>query len=160
MKIDIENYRGFIITFDTREEKFNCVVSTNNSKESKSFAAVKKFIDDYKKDSQNFEPFKIEKRPDISLGYHTVRNKPLTVIGLRKDERFVIEDFDGGKGQISSYDENSYMVVNDKNNKILSDIIALDSEFNKIKEEYKNKKAELMIQLNIVTLKDMKEKLL
>ena len=40
-KILIENYRGFDIEFETSNEKFQCVCTEDDTKESNSFAAVK-----------------------------------------------------------------------------------------------------------------------
>jgi len=36
-KILIENYRGFDIEFDTQYEKFQCIITEENTKESNSF---------------------------------------------------------------------------------------------------------------------------
>ena len=53
MKILIELYRDFEIYFDRDEGKFECVITDDRKKESISFSAVKKFIDDYKNSNEN-----------------------------------------------------------------------------------------------------------
>ena len=63
-KILIENYRGFDIEFDTQYEKFQCVCTEEDSKESSSFAAIKKFIDEYKKQNADFKPFWVDPNPN------------------------------------------------------------------------------------------------
>ena len=78
-KILIETYRGFDIEFDTNCEKFQCICTEDNAKESTSFTAVKKFIDDYKKINQDFKPFLVESIPD------SYKTEKLKVIGVRKD---------------------------------------------------------------------------
>ena len=57
MKVAIENYRGFDIEFDTDHEKFQCIITDGEEKESRSFTAVKKFIDEYRKDNQRSHNF-------------------------------------------------------------------------------------------------------
>jgi hypothetical protein len=43
-KILIETYRGFDIEFDTNCEKFQCICTEDNAKESTSFTAVKSLL--------------------------------------------------------------------------------------------------------------------
>ena len=54
-RILIENYRGFDIEFDTNIEEFTCICSKENIKESSSFPAVKKLVDEYKKENSEFK---------------------------------------------------------------------------------------------------------
>lgn len=96
-KILIENYRGFNIEFDVNYEKFQCETEDGHSKESQSFSAVKKFIDDFKKANQEFKEFWVEKNPEGFYG------KTLKIIGFRKDGRFVGENEKGDKEQISDH---------------------------------------------------------
>ena len=108
-KILIETYRGFDIEFDTNCEKFQCICTEENAKESTSFTAVKKFVDDYKKTNQDFKPFWVEPTPE------RYKSGKLKVIGVRKDGRFVAEDSKGNKGQISDYDLKDYMLLKSEN---------------------------------------------
>ena len=53
-KILIETYKGFDIEFNIDCEKFQCICIDENTKESTSFAPVKRFIDEYIKANQGF----------------------------------------------------------------------------------------------------------
>ena len=100
MKILIENYRGFDIEFDTNHEIFQCICTDEKAKESKSFSAVKKFVDEYKKDNVGFNPFWVELIPEKSYS----NLKKAKIIGLRKDGRFICEDAKGQKTYIPDYE--------------------------------------------------------
>lgn len=152
-KILIETYRGFDIEFDTNCEKFQCICTEDNAKESTSFTAVKKFIDDYKKTNQDFKPFWVESIPD------SYKTEKLKVIGVRKDGRFVAENSKGDKIQISDYSLNDYMLLKPENEIAMNKLSEL-----KAKEEQQrlenNKARKLIIsEINIVTLKDYKKQL-
>jgi hypothetical protein len=56
MKVPIEIYNGFEIYFDTDQELFGCEAKTD-SKNSKSFTAVKTWIREFIKENSTFEPF-------------------------------------------------------------------------------------------------------
>jgi hypothetical protein len=149
-KILIENYRGFDIEFDTDCEKFQCIATDENVKESNSFTAVKKFVDDYKKTNQDFKPFWVEPTPER---YKTGR---LKIIGLRKDGRFVAENEKGEKEQVSDYNTSDYMLLKPENEigiKLLQEL--------KVKEEQQrvennSQRKQIISTLNIVTLRDHK----
>jgi len=154
-KILIENYRGFDIEFETSNEKFQCVCTEDATKESNSFAAVKKFIDEYKKSNQDFKPFWIEPTPRNSY-----KEKKLKVIGLRKDGRFVAENEKGEKEQISDYDLSDYMLLKEENQEHL---VALKNEEEKERLrdlEYGQTRKDIIAKMNIVSLKDYKKELL
>lgn len=154
-KILIENYRGFDIEFDSDAEKFQCIITEDNTKESASFSAVKKFIDDYKKENIGFEPFWVVLTP--SNRFSNARR--LQIIGVRKDGRFVTQNEVGKKDQLSDYSLSDYMLDMPENKTILSALDELDKESNKQIIEMKNKKAELVSKLNIITLKEYKEQI-
>lgn len=90
--IKIEDYRGFEISFDTDKETFTAWSSSydNETKEKQSYAATKKYVDDYLKDNQNFKPFFV---------FQVGRKDKKQIIGIRKDMRFI----DANKEQISDY---------------------------------------------------------
>lgn len=154
-KILIENYRGFDIEFDVNSEKFQCVCTEENTKESTSFASVKKFIDEYRKTNQDFTPFWVQPNPLSPFS----KDKNLKVIGIRKDGKYVAEDDKGNKEQIVNHNLSGYILLNHEN----------DIYFNKLKEhdakveEEQNKNREIrnaiISQINIVTLKDYKKSL-
>ncbi len=111
MKIKIENYRGFEIFFKPEKETFYlCSDSWNDQNTKKSFAACKKYIDDFIKDNNDFKSVWVEKPQWGNPG--TVKRK---LIGIRKDNRFVYEDEQGEKCQISEYEEKDYILVNPEN---------------------------------------------
>ncbi len=154
-KITIENYRGFDIEFDTDAEKFQCIITEDNSKESKSYSAIKKFINEYKKENQDFQPFWVENIPD--KGYRKYKN--LKIIGIRKDKRLIAETENGEKIQISEYDLNDFMLVNDKNKVHLEALAKLESDYNNYRENYSKSKKEIIGKMTIVNLKDYKKTL-
>jgi hypothetical protein len=153
-KILIENYRGFDIEFDTNYEKFQCLVSDENTKESNSFSAVKKYIDEYKKTNQDFKPFWVEPHPNNMF----VNNK-LKIIGIRKDGRFVAENVDGKKEQILDYNLNNYMLVKSENESAANKLKELELEEEKQRLEIKKKRNEIISTFNITTLEDYKKSL-
>lgn len=148
MRITIENYRGFDIEFDTDQEKFICVVADESSKDSKSFSAVKKFIDDYKKDNQEFTPFWVEPKPT------SYQKDKLMVIGLRKDDMFVAKKENGERVQISTYEESSYMLVKKENSESLDLLSKLEGQFQLQRDQYEKSKKEIISNIDIKTLKD------
>lgn len=103
MQVEVMNYRGYSISFDTEREIFLCDVG-NDGAEKKSFAATKKAIDDYIKDNQVFVPF------EVMLCYHSPKKR--TIVGIRKDGRFVYEE-EGKKQQISEWFERESYLLSD-----------------------------------------------
>ena len=152
-KILIETYRGFDIEFDTNCEKFQCVCTEENVKESTSFAAVKKYVDDYKKANQDFKPFWIEPAPE---SYKRCKFK---VIGIRKDGRFVAENSQGEKIQISDYDINDYMLLKQENEIAMNKLSELKAKEEQQRVENNETRKLIISEINIVTLKDYKKQL-
>ena len=102
--------------------------------------------------NQDFKPFWIELLPN---SYRNKKGK-LRVVGIRKDGRFVSEDKDGKKEQISDYDISNYMIVKPENESILSELSTLKNEIEQREYEDKLKIKEIISKLNIVSLKDFK----
>lgn len=152
----IENYRGFDIVFNPTQEKFQCIVTDENAKESTSFAAVKKFIDDYKKDNQEFSPFYVVSMPGRTSGKGRKRWK---VVGVRKDGRFIAEGEDGVRTQISDYDLGSYMLDKDKNDPLFRDLYVLEENYDEARDNYLNRREAIIAEMDIVTLGDYKKTL-
>ena len=62
MKVFIENYRGWDISFDTDKESFYAQSDEYDVGETKkSFASAKKYIDDFLKDNLQFQPIWVER---------------------------------------------------------------------------------------------------
>lgn len=147
MKVDIEEYRGWQISFDTEKETFYCVSDAWDRDESKkSFAAIKSFIDEFIKDNLVFKPVWAEP----SAGRHG-RDK-IKIIGIRKDGRLICEK-NGEKSQLSSYDEEGYIIHNPANDPIRNQIDELDLDIEKLY----NKKKELDKQITGQSLSDFKK---
>ena len=152
-KILIETYRGFDIEFDTNCEKFQCICTEENVKESISFATVKKYVDDYKKANQDFKPFWIEPVPE------RYKSGKLKVIGVRKDGRFVAENSKGDKIQISDYDINNYMLLKPENEMAMNKLSELKAKEEQQRVENNETRKLIISEINIVTLKDYKKQL-
>lgn len=150
MNVTIEEYRGIEIWFDTNNESFQCDIDNEGSIK-KSYPAIKKFIDEWKKEELNFKRFKVDVNP---LNPHW--GKKGTIIGIRKDGRFIIELENGKKTQVSDYDLSSYMLVNEENKYCLLGLEQLEKEQSEADEKFKIRRAELKENLKIVTLKDVK----
>ena len=156
MIITIENYRGFDIEFNTSSEKFLCIATEETTKESKSFSAVRKFVDEYKKTNQDFKPFYVEKIPERSYG----RYKKVKVIGIRKDNSFVAEIENGEKFQIGDYDTKDYMLFNESNKPKLQLLDELEAEFEAYRKKYVANKKEVIDTMDIADLKEYKKTLI
>jgi len=157
MKITIENYRGFDIEFDTNCEKFQCIVSDDNTKESKSFSAVKKFIDGYKKDNQNFKPFYVVSSPKNRM-YR--KKERLKIIGIRKDGRFMAETKSGDKKQISNHELEDYILEVETNERYFILLEQFDAEQKAFNEEHKEKVKQVYNNMQLTTLKEHKQPLI
>ena len=155
-KILIETYRGFEIYFDKSYEKFQCIITEENSKETASYKSIKKFIDDYKKDNQYFKPFWIHKTPNS--GY-IIGSDLLKVIGIRKDGRFIAENKNGEMEQISSYQTTNYMLVDNANENAINQLNELNALIQKQAEENLKKRNEIISTMKIVTLEEFKKSL-
>ena len=151
----IDNYRGFDIEFNTTSEKFQCVITDNAIKESISFSAVKKFIDDYKKDNNDFKPFYIEGIPDEYFPIKEI----IKIIGIRKDGRFISENNTGVKRQISDYDLKRYMVFRESNKPFMLQLDELKEKENTQRLENNAKRKEIKEHLTITTLYDYKKEI-
>jgi len=138
MRVLIETYRGFEISFDPIEEKF-WYLSERYDKESssKSFSATKKAVDDFIKDNRDFKPFFIENKLKSAFG----KEAKLKVVGIRKDGVFVYENSKGEKEQLSKYYENDYLIYNEANNSLRLEIDEKQKQVSEIYSEIEALKA-------------------
>ena len=155
-RILIDNYRGFDIEFETINEKFQCIITDELVKESISFAAVKKFIDEYKKTNQDFKPFYVESTPS---SYNYKDPKKIKIIGIRKDGRFVAEDLNGNKFQVSDYDIKDYMLYVPENEKALNQLSELKQKERNQYDEIQRERILILSTVKITTLADLKKTL-
>lgn len=151
----IENYRGFDIEFNTSSEKFQCICSEENTKESISFTAIKKFVDEYKKVNQDFKPFWVEPSPtNFRFGKGKIK-----IIGVRKDGRFIYEDSNGNKNQLSDYNLPDYILSKPENENGIKLLNELKIKEDKQRIENNETHKQIISTLNIVSLKDYKKTL-
>lgn len=157
MKTLITTYRGFDINFDTDKEIFSCILidtdsfkpTVEDTKTSKSFASVKKSIDDYIKENGQFEPFNVIANPNSYGSGYSVK-----ITGIRKDGRFVGENSKGEKCHISDYQEDSFILDLPEHEKHLSKIVLLQLE----QDDIRKKIAEEKLKVVAPSLKDLKPK--
>ena len=113
MKVIIDNHRGWEISFDTELETFYCISDRYDRDETKkSFASIKKFIDDFIKENEIFEPVWVETKPNSYTS-----DKKIKLIGIRKDGRFIYENSKGEKQKLSDYNEKDYILYDANNDK-------------------------------------------
>ena len=152
MRTLITDYRGWEIFFDTDKEEFYTVSNEydkDNTK--KSFASTKKFIDDYIKENNEFKPVLVQKEESIYSDKVIIK-----LIGIRKDGKFMYEDKDGKKQQLSSYYESDYFLINPKNDESFEKINKLRIERDKIDSQIK----EINKTIIKVDVKQIRENLL
>lgn len=152
MRTLITDYRGWEVFFDTDKEEFYTVSNEydkDNTK--KSFASTKKFIDDYIKENNEFKPILVQKEESIFSNKVIIK-----LIGIRKDGKFMYEDKDGKKQQLSSYYESDYFLINPKNDESFGKINKLKLEREKIDSKIK----ELNKTIIKVDVKQIRENLL
>lgn len=149
-KISIDFYRGWEIFFDTDEEKFLAMSEDYNRQETRgSFAAAKKWVDDFLKENEKFVPF------DVHTWSGGRRGPTLKVIGLRKDGRPATEDADGNKGQIGSYHySGEYILLNPANAPVFAEIEAYDAETERIEQEREKGREPLIAKVVVMTMDD------
>lgn len=126
MNVKIENYRGIDIEFNTQNETFTCLIDELNRKEKKSYASIKKEIDDYKSKNKDFKAFEVINDPSKSFG-GIINGRVVKVVGIRKDGRFVYENEKGEKEQISEYNEKDVILYNPEMEKQLVEIAYLET---------------------------------
>ncbi len=152
MKVIIDNHRGWEISFDTELETFYCISDRYDRDETKkSFASIKKFIDDFIKENEIFEPVWVETKPNSYTS-----DKKIKLIGIRKDGRFIYENSKGEKQQLSDYNEKDYILYDANNDKF-----RLEAE--KINKEIKvlNAKRDAVLdKITGIELTEYKKKLL
>lgn len=156
MKVFIEEYRGFEITFDTKNETFSAWSdSFDDEFNKKSFTAVKKGVDDYIKENATFKPFKIQRVFSYGGKISKIED-PLLVVGITKDKRLVVQLGDKKK-QLSDYDAKDFILYNPENDNVKKDYDELIKHRNKVIDEFKTKEKEIFER--VVVLKTVPEKI-
>lgn len=152
MKVKIEDYRGWEITFDTEDEVFN-VFSDYNDTESnkKSYASAKKYIDDFIKDNSTFKPINIICNAN---SYHGKSN--ITLTGVRKDGKFTYEE-NGKKCIFSTYDEDRYILDLEENQEAQKELDAFILEMEKQNKLNRERRNAIESKIKVITLKEYKK---
>lgn len=149
MNVKIEDYRGWEIYFNTDREDFYTVSNEyDHDQKKRSYSSIRKYIDDYIKDNFEFKPITVHRLGEVE--------RPIKIIGIRKDGRFVYEDKEGKKHQFSSYDEYSYFLVNDANESSFKELIKLKLD----KKNIENTIKEIESKVIKFTVKEYREQLI
>lgn len=154
MEITIENYRGYEIRFNTNRETFVCDIDDERSVK-KSFGALKKFIDRFIKDNDVFNKFKIIASPNPRFN----KRRVVTVIGQRKDGRFIGQDEKGDKFQISDYDLKQYCLYEESLNPYFEELELIKQKNIEENKRYELNRKEIISKMNLVSLYDYKQSL-
>jgi hypothetical protein len=152
MKVEIENYRGWNISFDTEKEVFYCHSDQRNMEQKKnSYSSIKKWIDDFIKENDSFNPVWIEHK---RYGY--ILHDRMKLIGIRKDGHFLFEDKDGDKRVIAFHNEMDYMLHTPENDKYKEEAKKIDAEL----EELRSKRNAIFKKFVVIDLKEYKKQIL
>ena len=151
MKVEIEIYRGWSISFDTEKETFYCHSEQWDKDENKkSFASTRKWIDDFIKENEVFKPIWVETKPKA------YGEKKIKLIGIRKDGRFIYEDAKGEKKQISDYNEKDYILYDEENEKHKIEATKIDEQV----EALRLQKNAILEKVKGIELVDYKKQIL
>ncbi len=154
-KILIETYRGWDIEFDTNKETFLAISDSYDTQTTKkSYAAVKKSIDDYIKENATFKPVWVVKNPNSYWG----TEKEIKLIGIRRDGLFTYENKEGNKKILSKYSEKDYMIKRTDNEPYLEKLKELNEAYTKYREEFEVKKEKIIGMIFVEGLNTIKEK--
>ena len=150
MKIEIENYRGWSISFDTDLEIFFCYSERlDKAEHKKSFSATKKFIDEFIKDNQDFKAVWFEAKPTIYSD-----GRKIKLVGLRKDRLFIYEDEKGQKSHLSLSSEKNYILFDEKNNIYKNEVSQIEKEI----DELRKKRNEVLAEIKGIELQEYKKR--
>lgn len=145
MKVEIEDYRGWTIFFDTDAEMFYSVSQDHDvDKKNRTYSAAKSAIDEYLKENQVFKPFKVQR-----IGYDGFVQHDVTIVGITKGGNYMGQNSEG-RFQISKYDRERYVFPNAANDAVYAEAKKLTEEITAL-ERSRNKVLE---KLKIRTLKD------
>lgn len=160
--IKIEVYRNFEITFNTETETFNSVSDYFDTeiKGKKSYAIVKKAIDNWIKENETFKPFFVHDcyRKDFSNKFPISSDDgKLKVTGIRRDKRFTC-----GDNQIPEYNEKDIFLALPENEPIFEEFKPLLDErvrLETLTKENNDKIIKVGSKLKLVPLNEFKKTL-
>jgi hypothetical protein len=166
MKTVVSTYRGFEITFDDGTGNFTAWSDNHDTEFAKpSFSSIKKGVDDYIKSNTEFRPFKALKVSRWGSSVE-IKGDPITIVGIRKDNKFTYEDKDGKKRAMSKYDMKDFIVFLPKNHDLQKQILEVmekERAFNEmvdgVRTKFNKQKKDILDKMEIVTLKDKVQEL-
>jgi hypothetical protein len=91
--------------------------------------------------------------------YNEIVDGKIKVVGIRKDGRFITEDSNGNKKQLSDYEINRYMLFNSDNEIHINRIIEQQNKAKLQLKENQEARKQLISEINIVNLKDYKSQI-
>jgi len=143
--IDIEEYKGQLITYNEDNDKFECDISIEDKSKStkrQSLKDVRKEVDNFVKLNLNFVPFKVIKK---DWGNDLVVRD---VSGIRTDGKFVVSDSYGSNYK-SLLEMQSYNVYDPV---IMKELTILQEELQIARNKFDKAKNELVERLKPLDL--------
>lgn len=151
MEIEIENYKGFEIRFNTEKETFVCDIDDPKSVK-KSYSALKKFINEFVKDNQTFKPIHLIRDPNDVF----TKGKEITITGKRQDGRLIYKE-DGKQRQLSQYDEKRYILKLEANTQYLKELDELAEERIILLKNLSERAVQISSKLDKITLEEYRK---
>lgn len=156
----IEDYREFEITLNTDTGKFSAYSDYHDVEFDKTtLKAMRKGVDDFINDNVNFRPFKIQKLKSYSGTNADTLGEILTIIGIRKDKRLVIDD-NGKKKQLDSYYIDTYGMLLSEYDKLKEQLDTLEKRKANFMEEYHETQKSIFKDVIIVPLQEKLDELI
>jgi hypothetical protein len=153
MKAKIETYRGVDIYFETNSEKFICEVADEMKIDKNSYKSTIDAIDNYFRENKNFKPIKVITNPAEMYG--GIGSGLYTIIGIRKDGRFIYEDDKGNKRQLAEHYEKSVILYSPEMDNQLVQIAYLET----LVDEANQRLREAKEKVKGITLREYKRNL-
>lgn len=145
MSILISTYKGFKIFFNPNSERFESILTEDMSKESASFKAIKKQIDDYVKTNYQFKPFYIITSPTKTYSEVT----EYKVIGINSYKHYIVEDSSKNVSTLSNYNLDEYVLKIDSNSPFHEELKAIRNEERIYINNVKSKIKEIVSKMNV-----------
>lgn len=146
-KILIETYRGFDIKFNTDSVKFECILGeSNDNRSSIAFPSIKKMIDEFLKQNNDFKSFRVVPHPKSMW-----KTQGATILGIRKDGRLTAEN-DGGKFQLSNYDMEQYIIYKEEDDYKYEKLKELTNKDKLQSQQINKEKEEIISSMNLIRL--------
>ena len=151
-KKEITTYRGFEITLDFETGKFSAWSDGYDTEFARgSFNAVKKGVDEYIKENEEFRPFKIQRVFSWNGDKVSVLGKILTITGIRRDGTLVTEN---GMLITKNY-VGEYALYDPSNKELESKLNDLEAKHKILKKMHDKNRADILAQVKAEPVKDI-----